>query len=162
MKTAFNKAKNWISNNTLGELKVKMPHFIVSWDTTSTAGKVLKKMGFAGMPNFSVKFYKDGGFPEDGWFRANHGEIMGKFDDGRSVVANNKQITDGIAAAVYSANKEMVNVMLQELSETRRQNEILTELLEKDTGISASDIFNSVRQSAKEYKNTTGRAAFVY
>ena len=51
-----------------------------------------------------------GGFPEDGWFRANHGEIMGKFDNGQSVVANNKQITDGIAQAVgptvYAAVKE--------------------------------------------------------
>lgn len=44
-----------------------------------------------------------GGFPEDGWFRANHGEIMGRFDNGQSVVANNEQITQGIADAVYPA-----------------------------------------------------------
>lgn len=51
------------------------------------------------------KFYAKGGFPdpEDGWFRASHGEMLGKFDNGQSVVANNEQITNGIANAVYSA-----------------------------------------------------------
>ena len=51
------------------------------------------------------KFYATGGFPnpEDGWFRASHGEMIGRFDNGQSVVANNQQITDGIAKAVYSA-----------------------------------------------------------
>ena len=33
----------------------------------------------------------------------NHGEIAGKFSNGKSVVANNQQIVDGIAAGVYSA-----------------------------------------------------------
>ena len=47
--------------------------------------------------------YAAGGFPEDGWFRASHGEIMGQFDNGQSVVANNQQITSGIANAVYPA-----------------------------------------------------------
>ena len=47
--------------------------------------------------------YKNGGFPEDGWFRASHGEIMGRFDNGQSVVASNEQITNGIAQAVFNA-----------------------------------------------------------
>lgn len=50
-----------------------------------------------------VSGYALGGFPEDGWFRASHGEIMGQFDNGQSVVANNYQITEGIADAVYPA-----------------------------------------------------------
>lgn len=33
----------------------------------------------------------------------NRGEIAGKFSNGKTVVANNQQITDGIAAAVYKA-----------------------------------------------------------
>lgn len=48
-----------------------------------------------------IKGYAAGGFPEDGWFRASHGEIMGQFDNGQSVVANNNQITDGIEQAAY-------------------------------------------------------------
>ncbi|MCI7068670.1 MAG: hypothetical protein MR990_03255, partial [Mollicutes bacterium] len=69
----------------------------------------LKKNGIA--TNNPILF-ANGGFPEDGWFRANHGEMMGKFDNGKSVVANNKQITTGIseavAPAVYAATKAAI------------------------------------------------------
>ena len=33
----------------------------------------------------------------------NQGEIAGKFSNGKSVVANNQQIVDGIAQGVYQA-----------------------------------------------------------
>ena len=49
------------------------------------------------------KIYASGGFPEDGLFMANHNELVGKFSNGKTAVANNEQITDGIARAVYSA-----------------------------------------------------------
>lgn len=68
--------------------------------------KMLKKYGM------NYETYANGGFPEDGWFRASHGEMMGKFDNGKSVVANNKQITTGIseavAPAVYAATKAAI------------------------------------------------------
>lgn len=68
--------------------------------------KMLKKYGL------NYETYANGGFPEDGWFRASHGEMMGKFDNGKSVVANNKQITTGIseavAPAVYAATKAAI------------------------------------------------------
>ena len=51
--------------------------------------------------SYKVQAYANGGFPEDGWFRASHGEIMGQFDNGKSVVANNQQITAGIEEAAY-------------------------------------------------------------
>ena len=47
--------------------------------------------------------YAEGGFPEDGLFFANHGELVGQFSNGRTAVANNEQITTGIADAVYDA-----------------------------------------------------------
>ena len=50
-----------------------------------------------------IKRYATGGFIEDGLFTMNHGEIAGKFSNGQSVAANNEQIKDGIAAAVYGA-----------------------------------------------------------
>ena len=56
--------------------------------------------------SFSInlpKIYASGGFPEDGLFMANHGELVGRFSNGRTAVANNEQITAGIAQAVYSA-----------------------------------------------------------
>lgn len=52
---------------------------------------------------FELPKFRAGGFPEDGLFMANHGEMVGKFSNGKTAVANNEQITDGIAQAVYSA-----------------------------------------------------------
>lgn len=55
------------------------------------------------IPQFDVHWYANGGFPEDGLFYANHGELVGKFSNGKTAVANNEQITEGIATAVYGA-----------------------------------------------------------
>lgn len=87
---------------------------------------------------------------------------MGKFDNGKTVVANNKQITQGIADAVYQGNRENNALMRQELELMRRQNELLLGILEKETGILAGELFTSVRQSASDYKRRTGRPAFGY
>lgn len=51
----------------------------------------------------NVEAYKTGGRVEDGLFTMNKGEIMGTFDDGSSIVANNQQIISGIKQGVYSA-----------------------------------------------------------
>lgn len=48
-----------------------------------------------------IPAYATGGFPEDGLFFANHSELVGKFSDGKTAVANNQQITDGIEEAAY-------------------------------------------------------------
>ena len=37
-----------------------------------------------------IPAYEVGGFPEDGLFFANHNELVGRFDNGRTVVANNQ------------------------------------------------------------------------
>ena len=47
--------------------------------------------------------YATGGFPEDGLFFANSGEMVGGFSNGRTAVANNDQIVTGITQGVYSA-----------------------------------------------------------
>lgn len=54
------------------------------------------------LPTVTQRF-ADGGFIEDGLFTMNHGEIAGKFSNGKSVVANNEQIIAGISEGVYSA-----------------------------------------------------------
>lgn len=86
--------------------KTKKSQMSKKWKTLI---KFLKKNGIA--TNNPILF-ANGGFPEDGWFRASHGEMMGKFDNGKSVVANNKQITTGIseavAPAVYAATKAAI------------------------------------------------------
>ena len=45
--------------------------------------------------------YEVGGFPEDGLFMANHNEIVGRFSNGRTAVANDYQIENGIRDGVY-------------------------------------------------------------
>jgi post-segregation antitoxin (ccd killing protein) len=47
--------------------------------------------------------YATGGFPEDGLFFANSGEMVGKFSNGKTAVANNDQIVTGITQGVYNA-----------------------------------------------------------
>lgn len=50
--------------------------------------------------------FATGGFPEDGLFMANHNELVGQFANGRTAVANNEQITEGIYRAVLQAMRE--------------------------------------------------------
>lgn len=96
----------------------------------------LEILGEEIIPAFSIQLFTiphipefaTGGFPEDGLFMANHGELVGKFSNGRTVVANNEQIVDGIQRGVEYANLEQ-NALLRE------QNELLRALLEKDTVI---------------------------
>lgn len=95
---AINNAKNRVTIGQQGQIFVS--------HAEKSLIKILKKYGL------NYETYANGGFPEDGWFRAKHGEMMGKFDNGKSVVANNKQITTGIseavAPAVYAATKAAI------------------------------------------------------
>lgn len=59
--------------------------------------------------------YATGGFPEDGFFYANSGELVGQFSNGKTAVANNEQIVQGITQGVYSA-------MMAYNAQTGRQN----------------------------------------
>lgn len=48
--------------------------------------------------------FAEGGYPnEDGLFLANHNELVGKFSNGRTAVANNEQIVEGIKRGVFEA-----------------------------------------------------------
>lgn len=90
VKRIWNSFANWLNEKLTWNIEpIKVFGKTIFDGTTISLGKI---------PTFAA-----GGFPEDGWFRASHGEIMGQFDNGQSVVANNMQITEGIAAAVYPA-----------------------------------------------------------
>lgn len=148
--------KAWNSvKKAINSLSLTIP----SW-VPSVGGKTI---GFnLGMTStISLPRFATGGFPEDGTFRASHGEIMGRFDNGKSVVANNKQITEGISAAVYQGNRENNALLRQEIQLMQAQNDLLARILEKETGISAREVFESVRKSAYEYNRRTGNPAFV-
>lgn len=51
----------------------------------------------------SLGGFATGGFPEDGLFFANHNELVGGFANGRTAVANNEMIVEGISAGVFNA-----------------------------------------------------------
>ena len=72
----------------------------------------------------SIGKYATGGFPEDGLFMANHNELIGKFTNGKTAVANNEQIVSGIAKGVSEASSEQNDLL-------REQNKLLAKLLAK-------------------------------
>lgn len=61
------------------------------------------KNGNGAKAEVKVPQYATGGFPEDGLFAANKGELVGKFGNGKTAVANNEQIVEGIKQGVYEA-----------------------------------------------------------
>ena len=56
-----------------------------------------------GLISANTPAYATGGFPEDGLFFANSGELVGQFSNGKTAVANNEQIVQGITQGVYTA-----------------------------------------------------------
>lgn len=82
-------ASDW---STVGE-KIKQ-----AWDSVNSQQGI--------MVSSQLNGYATGGFPEDGFFFANHTELVGSFDNGKTAVANNEQITEGIYRAVLQAMRE--------------------------------------------------------
>ncbi len=90
-----------LMNRFIGWLNEKL-HF--SWDALTIMGKEVFPAGSIQLFTIpTIPRLENGGFLEDGLFTMNHGEIAGKFSNGQSVVANNQQIVEGIAAGVYEA-----------------------------------------------------------
>ena len=80
----------------LTSFDLTLPHI------TMTGSWNLDPFNFS-MPSFGIEWYAKGGFPEDGLFMANHGELVGQFSNGKTAVANNEQIIDGIKFGVADA-----------------------------------------------------------
>lgn len=68
-----------------------------------------------------IPAYEVGGFPEDGLFFANHNELVGQFDNGRTVVANNTNIQSGIKEGVKEAVAEILAPYLQQIAQNTRE-----------------------------------------
>lgn len=94
-----------------------------------------------------IQGFATGGFPEDGLFMANHNELVGKFSNGKTAVANNQQIVDGIKQGVYEA----VSAAMQ--SNSSDSSDIVINM-------DGREVFRVVRNRANEYYNTNGRPAF--
>lgn len=96
--------RGYIKVNNDGSVKVKKGMYEDLVKALRAAGK-------------KVTRFAQGGFIEDGVFTMNQGELAGKFNNGKSVVANNQQISEGfaksitqtLAPAMYSAVKQAVS-----------------------------------------------------
>lgn len=86
---------------------IKMP--VIQWSGQPVWDWLAPVMDFFGLPpvipvpNVVWQSFATGGFPEDGLFMANHGELVGQFSNGNTAVANNEQIIQGIERGVYNA-----------------------------------------------------------
>lgn len=92
-----------------------------------------------GMPQFA-----SGGFPEDGFFFANHNEMVGQFSNGRTAVANNEEITEGIRRAVV----EGMSAVLSGNNNTQNVNVYLD----------GKQITNAVTRNQRQMSRATGVA----
>ena len=88
-------------------------------DIADGIGGVVSKIDLH-IPGFAT-----GGFPEDGLFMANHGELVGKFSNGQTAVVNNAQITDGIREAVASAMIPILEEIAVNTRETADKDTVL-------------------------------------
>lgn len=86
---------SWIGAATFGAGAVALIALLGSIQSSVASAK---SQSMADVPKYAT-----GGFPEDGLFFANSGEMVGQFSNGRTAVANNEQIVTGITQGVYSA-----------------------------------------------------------
>lgn len=118
--------------------------------------KVLGKTIFAGttLDLGNIPKFATGGFPEDGLFMANHGELVGQFSNGRTAVANNEQIIAGIEGGVERAVARVLAPYLADIAESSRITS------QKEFGISERALFRSTQRQARNYTTQTGLPAF--
>lgn len=148
IRQAWNNAMGWIQQNLMLRFHVEF-----SAPANIIQRAVVKAFGLSGWP--TLRFYKNGGFPDMGdLFVANEAgpELVGTVN-GKNAVASNNEIT-GIRDAIYDSSR-------QELAMLRRQNDLLMQIVQKEFGITDSDIFDSVRRSNRQYYNRTGNNALL-
>lgn len=126
IKTQTDEGLKKLGENAANKIFMGMSQKEIKFNVKQASDPLKQAMSgtFSFMPTYAT-----GGFPEDGWFRANQGEIMGKFDNGKSVVANNEQITAGIASGVRQAVDDVLTPYLSQIAQNTR------ETADKDTSI---------------------------
>lgn len=138
--------KSWWQGLSLGQFKIPKPH--ISWSGA---------LGWNGhsfdVPHMNVEWYAKGGFPGRGdLFVANEAgaEMVGSMN-GRTAVANNQQIVEGIRQGVRDANSDEVRLL-------REQNDLLRAILEKEGNV---EIPLSTITNAMARKNQRDGGTFV-
>lgn len=137
----FNKFIDWLND------KMKF-----QWNDVEIAGKTIIEGGsfqLFEIPN--IPAFASGGYPTTGEMflaRESGPELVGRIGN-RTAVANNDQITDGIATAVTVANAEQNQLL-------REQNQLLRAILAKP-GVNKGDVVDLWKSGAEDYRQDTGK-----
>lgn len=135
-------------NNSMSSLKTKIGNMFskmqIELSAETVGGKVLATFK-------KIAGFKTGGFPEDGLFFANHNELVGQFSNGKTAVANNEQITQGIAQAVAPA---VYSAVVSAMQNTQRGNSDVV------VNIDGKQVFKAVQRQANDYTAQTGLSPF--
>ena len=123
-----------------------------SWRVQVTGDMKLKMVSERGNAMYFVEPYATGGFPTGDIFVANEAgpELVGTIN-GKTAVSSNQEIT-GIADAVYNTGEEEATLL-------REQNQLLRQLLAKNTSISLAPNVAAgrwVAQASNAYRKATG------
>lgn len=105
-------------------------------DTSTTIGKAVKTaLGTSTITLGKIPTFRAGGFPdgENGLFYANSNELVGKFSNGKTAVANNDQITDGIRQAVVEGMMEVFMATNSNNSPSENSAPIIENILKIDS-----------------------------
>lgn len=116
------------------------------------SGEILDSEGNVSRSAFQIRIpraYATGGFPEDGLFFANHSEMVGKFSNGKTAVANNDQITQGIKQAVIEGMSEV----FANANVGQQNGNIVVQ-------IDGQEVFRTTQRYANQYTAMTGQPAF--
>ena len=135
-------------NSSMSSLKSKIGEMFskmqIELSTKTVGGKLLASFK-------KIAGFKTGGFPEDGLFFANHNELVGQFSNGKTAVANNEQITQGIAQAVAPA---VYSAVVSAMQNTQRGNSDVV------VNIDGKQVFKAVQRQANDYTAQTGLSPF--
>lgn len=120
IKSVWSSLTSWWSRLSLPKLNIRLPEFYFTYTPFKLFGRSFS------LPKLNVKWYAQGGFPDMGqlFIAGENGPEMVGTMNGRSAVANNDQIVEGVASGVARANAEQ-NALLRE------QNRLLSALLAK-------------------------------
>lgn len=135
-KDAFKAAANGaigFLNGVISGVESLVNHAIDGLKKLAEAASKIPGISFSiDIPNVSlprIPKFSTGGFPEDGLFMANHNELVGQFSNGKTAVANNEQIVEGISQGVRQAVTDLLEPYLAELVNSNR------EIADKDSTI---------------------------
>ena len=131
VKQLWNNFADWINENLTWHIDP-----LVIGGKTVFSGADIK---LAHLPKFNIPAYSIGGFPEDGLFFANSGEMVGEFSNGQNAVANNEQIVAGISSGVMTAITQTIAPYLKDLTSYASETASNTDSIAKKPTQSLTD-----------------------